>query len=457
MLREKAEKDESPVVRLYLAAALQRIPLQDRWAIAQALVQQGVDADDPNIPLMIWFGIEPLVQEDPMRFGQLTRNSSIPLISNHIARRMVDEGQLDPLLTTIELAEHKVPLLEGFLAGLEGKSDIEEPSRWATLHQQLKTDPILAPFLTRIAQEFTGAAAAASMIQTLQNNQSKVAAKLAAIKGLAKRQQPDLVPLIPGLLEESELRIEAIRSVAAFENKELSALLIKQYPNFNFSEKQEVLQTLSARASSGWQLATAIQKETIPKKEIPAYIALQLKRVVGNGFVEIWGPIDEITSDKQTAFSKYQRLCNESALAEANPGNGRLVFQKTCQACHQMYGEGGQLGPDLTGSNRANLNYLLSNILDPSGEIQDDYKLVVITTQDGRNYSGNIIAENQRQVTLRLVGQEAVQINQSDIQSREVTPNSIMPEGLLNLLTNQEVLDLVAYMRTVEQVGQTLE
>ena len=65
-----------------------------------------------------------------------------------------------------------------------------------------------------------------------------------------------------------------------------------------------------------------------------------------------------------------------------------------------MYGEGGIIGPELTGSNRANLDYLLGNLLDPSGEIQDDYKMVVVTTRDGRTYVGNIAKETERQVDL---------------------------------------------------------
>jgi putative heme-binding domain-containing protein len=114
-----------------------------------------------------------------------------------------------------------------------------------------------------------------------------------------------------------------------------------------------------------------------------------------------------------------------------------------------MYGQGGLIGPDLTGSNRSNIDYLLFNILSPSEEIQDVYKMVVITTRDGRTYSGNIIAENQRQVTMRVVGQDAVVINKSSIQAREVTAVSMMPQGLMTTLTDKEVVDLLTYIRTV--------
>ena len=211
---------------------------------------------------------------------------------------------------------------------------------------------------------------------------------------------------------------------------------------------------MATRPVYGWQLAQAIKGRPELKADIPVYVARQLRRVVGNGFVEIWGPIDDISADKAPAYAKYRELLSDRAVASADAGNGRLVFQQSCGTCHKMYGEGGDLGPDLTGSNRADLEYILSNMLSPSEVIQDDYKLVVITTQDGRTYMGNVSGEDDRQVTMRVVGQDDVIISKSSVQSREVTPNSMMPEGLLQALPDQKVLELVAYLRTNEQVGE---
>ena len=112
-----------------------------------------------------------------------------------------------------------------------------------------------------------------------------------------------------------------------------------------------------------------------------------------------------------------------------------------------MFGQGGNIGPDLTGSNRSNLDYLLFNILTPSAEIQDDYRMVVITTRDGRTYSGNVVSENQRQITMRVVGRDDVVINKSSIQSKEITTTSMMPQGLLNNLSEEETVNLLSYLQ----------
>jgi putative heme-binding domain-containing protein len=175
--------------------------------------------------------------------------------------------------------------------------------------------------------------------------------------------------------------------------------------------------------------------------------------VVGSGFVEVWGPVEESANDAR-AYTRYRRLLSDAALEAADLRAGRETYARTCGPCHKLYGEGGTIGPDLTGSNRANLDYVLMNVLDPSGEVQDAYRMVVVTTRDGRTYQGNIAAESARQITLQVVGQAPVVINTADIQSREVTAVSMMPPGLFDALTETEVRDLVAFLRTAEDPGR---
>jgi putative heme-binding domain-containing protein len=123
-----------------------------------------------------------------------------------------------------------------------------------------------------------------------------------------------------------------------------------------------------------------------------------------------------------------------------------------------MYDSGGILGPELTGANRTDIDYLLNNVMDPSGIIQDDYKMVMITTRDGRTYAGNIANQNKRSIVLRVVGQDAVVISKSDIQSSDNSELSMMPEGMLEDMSESEVLDLFSYlMLSTSQVEPSLE
>ncbi|MFC5409345.1 PVC-type heme-binding CxxCH protein [Larkinella bovis] len=449
-----AREDPSPVVRLYLASALQRVDAETAWKLAGGLMLHGEDKDDHNLPKMIWFGFEPLVKQNPARALDLAARCEIPMVARFIARRTVDADQTATLITALgKSPKTQISLLEGMRDGLEGRSDLATPANWNTVYAKLKTNPKTAQLAQQVAQQFGDTETARQSLATLKNRKAPLDQRLKALKSVAARQRPELLPEFPNLLTEPNLRTETIRAIAGYDRESLGELLLARYPDFSAADKLQVVQTMSSRPRYGWQLTQALKNNRLPKRDVPTYSARQLLRVVGSGFVEVWGPIEQNGIDEK-AYARYQKLLSDRALVAANTAKGRLVFQRTCGPCHKMYGEGGNIGPDITGSNRANLDYLLSNILNPSGEIQDDYKMVVITTRDGRTYSGNVAGENERQLTLRVVGQDPVVLNKSEIQSREVTPNSMMPTGLLDALTESEIIDLVAFLRTSEPVKQ---
>lgn len=447
-----AESDRSAVVRLYLASALQRMQDDARWQIVKLLMAHGEDAEDHNLPKMIWFGLEPMVAEAPARALALAADSRIPLLAEYSARRAVDADATDELIAVLEKRPRAlVHLMEGMRDGLESRNDLTPPPGWANVYSTLQNDGSAVASLAReIAQLFGDTEAARQSLATLKDRSADLAARRKAINVLAAQQRPELRNELASLLEDRAIRVEVIRAIAGYDDEKLGRLLLERYPKLSAEEKREAVLTLSARPRYGRMLNQALKENKIPKTDVPVYVARQLRRVVGSGFVETWGPIDELPASENAAYNKYQRLLTHDALAQASPQRGKLLFQRTCGSCHQMFGEGGVIGPDLTGSNRTNVNYILSNVLNPSEEIQDDYRMVVITTRDGRTWSGNVIGENERQITLRVVGQDAVVVNKSDIQSQETTDVSMMPPGLFDMLRDEEVLDLVAYLRAGE-------
>lgn len=449
-----ARTDPSPVVRLYLASALQRVSKDARWNLAEGLMAHGEDADDHNIPKMIWFGMEPMVAEDPGRALALATDTRIPLLAQYVARRAVDADETETLIAVLQQKPQTLAsMLEGMRDGLESRNDLTPPANWAGVYKSLQdSEQKVAGMAREIAQLFGDTEAARESLATLKNKRAPLEDRRKALNVLVARQRPELANELPALLDEAAIRIDALRAVAGYDSEKLGTLLLAKYPKFNAEEKRETVLTLSARPRYGRMLNTALKENKIPKTDVPVHVARQLRRVVGSGFVETWGPIDELPASENAAYNKYQRLLTNDALAKASPQRGKLLFQRTCGSCHQMFGEGGIIGPDLTGSNRTNISYILGNVLNPSEEIQDDYRMVVVTTRDGRTYSGNIVGENTRQITLRVVGQDAVVINKSDIQSQEITDVSMMPPGLFDMLRDEEVLDLVAYLRGGELV-----
>lgn len=442
-------EDPSAVVRLYLTSALQRVEKNTSWKMAAELVKHKEDIADHNLPKMIWYGLEPLVKEDPARALKIAYETNIPMLAQFTARRAVDAGATNELIKAIA-AQPKtlVPLLEGMMNGMEGRTDLKPPPSWQNVYASLtKRKDRAAQLAAEISELFGDTEATQRSLATLTNKAAPLDQRKKALHALTAQQRKELFMQLPMLLEDPQLRADAIRSVAAFDDESLGQLLVKKYKDLNAVEKIEAIQTLSARPRYGWALTQALKNNVISKRDIPVNVARQLRRVVGSGFVEVWGPIDDTPRDDKE-LAKYKTILSKHSQEPADTKTGQQLFNGTCGSCHKMYGKGGIIGPDLTGSNRSDVDYLLFNILNPSEEIQDAYKMVVVTTRDGRTYSGNVIAENQRQVTMRVVGQDAVIINKSSIQSREVTPVSMMPQGLLTSLSDKEVVNLIAYLRT---------
>jgi putative heme-binding domain-containing protein len=151
---------------------------------------------------------------------------------------------------------------------------------------------------------------------------------------------------------------------------------------------------------------------------------------------------------------KFDELAPEVARIDRGRSfsNGKQLFQvANCIACHKFNGAGTEIGPDLTKldpKQQAPVE-ILHDILEPSFRINDKYQTYVFETQAGKLITGMILAEDQETVKVienPLVKADPVVLKVSDIASRQKSPVSIMPKGLLDKLTREEILDLVAYV-----------
>ena len=138
-------------------------------------------------------------------------------------------------------------------------------------------------------------------------------------------------------------------------------------------------------------------------------------------------------------------------MSRADKSQGRKLFEKTCQNCHRLYGTGGKVGPDLSGSNRDNMDYLLSNIVDPSGVVDKSYRMTALLLDDLRFINGMVTDETDHTVTI-YTATESLTIRQDEIKKRKVTEKSPMPEGLLDNLTPEQIQNLIAYLAHPSQV-----
>ena len=355
-------------------------------------------------------------------------------------------------------------LLNGILLGLDGQRNVTPPPEWHLLQASLlnREDPELTKLVERLSQVFGEQQAAERALgaSTLQLDGDDTGAPRARTKPCKDRKQAlaslltqrykGLVSTITSLLDEPAMRIDAIRAFTTAPSPDAAKLLLNRYPTFEPEAQRAIIETLATRESYAEALHAALKEKKISHDALPAYIARSLSLLLGPEFTKEFG-VKELPANKEAEIAEYKALATPAAFDRATASSGRKVYQTICSACHVMYGEGGKIGPELTGSNRADLNYLLLNILYPSADIADAYKMVTIITKDGQALSGNISEEDNQKVVLNMVGQKST-IPKSDIKSRTVSDFSMMPSGLLQTLKSEEIIALFKYMQTKQQV-----
>ncbi len=313
-----ARDDRSPVVRLYLAAALQRLDHATRWSIAEELVMHAEDATDHNLPKMLWLGVEPLVAENPARALDRAGRGSIPLVAQFVARRTVDADALEPLVAAIGASPQMLAsLLEGMRDGLEGRVDLTPPSTWTPTLARLKrsSDARIARLAAEVADQFGDTEAARRNLAAVRTRTIPVDERRRALQMLVAQRQPELVPELRAALDDAALRVDAIRAIAAFDDEGLGKLLVARFQTFNSVERSEAVQTLASRGRYGRMLTEALATNVISRRDVPPHVARQLRRVVGVRFAEVWGPVD----------------------AERHRGKGLRQVPWTPQRCHAQW------------------------------------------------------------------------------------------------------------------------
>jgi putative heme-binding domain-containing protein len=156
-------------------------------------------------------------------------------------------------------------------------------------------------------------------------------------------------------------------------------------------------------------------------------------------------------AEKKTQITRYKALLTPERLAKADLPAGRLTFNQVCASCHILYGEGKHIGPDLTGSNRDNLDYLLENVIDPSAVVAADFRMSVVTLKSGRVLTG-VVGEQTGRTLAVQTQTERVTLERSEVEEMRPTPLSLMPDGLFNNLRDEQVRDLIGYLMARRQV-----
>jgi putative heme-binding domain-containing protein len=193
----------------------------------------------------------------------------------------------------------------------------------------------------------------------------------------------------------------------------------------------------------------------VPRRDVSVFVARQMQGLkdkrVAERLAKVWGQVQPASSQRAALTTKYKAILTDDALTKADLSKGRQLYVKNCASCHKLYDDGGDIGPPLTGSQRTNLDYILENVLDPSAVVPNEYKVTTIDLLNGRRINGIIKAETDKSLTVQTTN-ETLLIPKDEIEARSASKMSMMPDGVFDKLSEQEVKDLVAYLRAKQQV-----
>jgi putative heme-binding domain-containing protein len=252
------------------------------------------------------------------------------------------------------------------------------------------------------------------------------------------------------------VRRVALRGLAALAHPATPRRILDVYPELTAEERQDAVATLASRKDYALELLQAVEKKTVPRLDVSAYAARQI-HALGDAHVrerlrQVWGEVRDSAPEKQKQLARYKTLLTPNFMKAADPGNGRLVFSKTCQQCHKLFGAGATIGPDLTGYNRSQLDYLLAKLVDPSSQIAKDYRMSTVETQNGRVITGIVVERSPRRLIVQTATERIV-LPAEDVDSVSESRLSIMPDGQLDALSKEQVRDLLAYLGRKTQVS----
>lgn len=127
---------------------------------------------------------------------------------------------------------------------------------------------------------------------------------------------------------------------------------------------------------------------------------------------------------------------------------GKPLVAKHCLNCHTLFSDGAKIGPELTAVDRKNLDVLIQNVVDPSGVIREGFQQYLVATKDGRVLSGLLTENNAEKLTVLDAKGVRTPLRAQEVEDVTRADASLMPERILDALSDQDVRDIFAYLRS---------
>jgi putative membrane-bound dehydrogenase-like protein len=471
-----AETEPSIQVRQQLACTAARLPARQALPLINANIIRDIDSSDQRLPQLWWWAVQrhSLSARDEV-LKRFTRNTAwtSKLGRTFLLPRLVRLYSAEATLAGLD-AVHGIlsfapdqpardELWPAVLSGwLEQQSDSLDEFRQTIARSHPLREMVLAAWrdhpqdliLTRLAVELGHSEALDALRTKAMDTRESLALRIECLELLGQLNDTQQLPEALKLIESNadpRLKLAALSIIARASDVETSRRLMEL---FQATESPaisgRIVEILLSRVGSAELLLAEVDSGHIDPKRITLEQARLVSLLEVPGLDAIvsrhWGKLQAQSSGELLA--EIRRLNNDLRAASGDPKAGRPLFDKHCANCHQLFGRGHLLGPDLTQANRQDRDFLLTSLVDPSSMIRAEYVSLLVHTVDGRVISGLPVESSGEGVTLIDANRQRSHISIADIEQQVQSPVSIMPADLYKQFTPQELRDLFAYLQS---------
>jgi len=462
-LTELAKNEQHAEVRSCLAASSKRWAAKDSFPIIAALTRRTEDVDDKHIPLLLWWALESKATSNRAAINKLLADKSLwatDMMRRHLTARLAQRYTAErtpanlataaSLLAQAPSDADRDQLIKGLEAGLQGNAVQNAPAALVAETRKLWKTRAHTPQLISLATRLGLPEAMAEAIALVKNPKTSASDRRALTKLLSERRSTNALEL---LLDEfksatnSGRRIELMTAMQRFEDASVGTALLARYAEMPQRERDSAQNILSSRGDWSLAFAKGVDTGKIKREDVKPATVLAMqshKRKTIDALVKKhWGQL------RQSSEEKQKRIAAVGALIAENKGDakaGAQVYAIACAACHRYKGKGGNIGPNLDAYQLNNPGFLIPAVVDPSLGIREEYAGFNVVTKDNQRLTG-FIAQNAPQfIVLRDLAQNSITLPRNEIKDLQAMPVSLMPEGLLDALTPQQVRDLFAFL-----------
>ncbi len=490
-LVKRAETTKSPAVRRELASAAVRFADEpdDVTPLLRALMSHKEDAKDPVIPQLVWLAYEkvlasggrkpavppkakqgpdgprspvsadvsPVADELAWLAEQSPNNEFVrEQIVPKVMRRLVATGKAEDLKLCVEFvaklkdANSREKALDGLAVALAGQS-VNAPAAWAALQAEIakENNPKLVALANKLAVSFRDPAALKRAIDAISSVRFTDEQRAEAMRQLGSIKAPETIPLMLNVVRKDKsdlVRAEAARALVGFDRPNIAAELLSTWKDYTTNTRPEVANALAARKDGAKALLQAMADKKIDRADVTDNTIL---RIQAHNDKELNALIEKAWGRTRPTPAELAKLIDKTRAslhgAPASFERGRKVFENTCGKCHKFDGKGNEVGPALEGAGR-DIEYLLTNVLDPNRVIGAPYFVRTVRTNDDVVFQGLLAEEDENTITLKLEGAAFKTLKKSNVAEIRVAEKSLMPEGLGYNMTAQDFRDLVRYV-----------